>query len=70
VGRRRIRTNNTIERLNREIRRGTRVVGAFPDGRSALMPVTARIRYVTGNDWSTRRYPDMSQLHDTIQEAN
>jgi transposase-like protein len=68
--RRRIRTNNMIERLNREIRRRTRVVGAFPDGRSALMLITARIRYVTDNDWSTRRCPDMSRLGDTIREAN
>ena len=41
--RRRIRTNNMIERLNREIRRRTRVVGSFPDGRSALMLVCARV---------------------------
>lgn len=36
-----IRTNNTIERLNREIRRRTHVVGPFPDGNSALMLVCA-----------------------------
>ncbi len=41
-----IRTNNVIERLNREIRRRTRVVGAFPDGNSALMLVCARLRHV------------------------
>lgn len=37
----RIRANNVIERLNREIRRCTRVVGSFPDGNSALMLVCA-----------------------------
>jgi transposase-like protein len=41
----RIRTNNALERMNREIRRRTRVVGNFPDGRSALMLVSARLRY-------------------------
>ena len=44
----RIRTNNVIERLNREIRRRTRVVGSFPDGNSALMLVCARLRHVAG----------------------
>ena len=68
--RRRIRTNNMIERLNREIRRRTRVVGSFPDGRSALMLVCARIRYVTASEWSTRRYLDMSRLNDRLMEAN
>jgi hypothetical protein len=33
---RRIRTNNPLERILREIRRRTRVVGAFPDGQSVL----------------------------------
>ena len=68
--RRRIRTNNMIERLNREIRRRTRVVSNFPDGNSALMLVCARIRYVTASEWSTRRYLDMSRLDDSLVEAN
>ena len=68
--RRRIRTNNMIERLNREIRRRTRVVGSFPDGRSALMLICARIRYVTSSEWSTRRYLDMSRLGENVQSAN
>ena len=68
--RRRIRTNNMIERPNRKIRRRTRVVGSFPDGNSALMLGCARIRYVTANEWSTRRYLDMSRLDDNLVEAN
>ena len=68
--RRRIRTNNMIERLNREIRRRTRVVGCFPDGDSALMLLCARIRYVTANEWSSRRYLDMSRLGVTLEEAD
>ena len=68
--RRRIRTNNMIERLNREIRRRIRVVGSFPDGRSALMLICARIRYVTANDWSSRRYLNMSRLGDTMQTTD
>ena len=68
--RRRIRTNNMIERLNREIRRRTRVVGGFPDGNSALMLICARIRHVTANEWSTRRYLGMSRLGDNLVEAN
>lgn len=68
--RRRIRTNNMIERLNREIRRRTRVVGSFPDGRSALTLICARVRYVTSSEWSTRRYLDMSRLGENVQSAN
>jgi len=68
--RRRIRTNNMIERPDREIRRRTRVVGGFPDGNSALMLICARIRHVTANEWSTRRYLDMSRLGDNLVEEN
>ena len=59
---RRIRTNNAIERLNREIRRRTRVVGTFPDGKSALMLVTARLKYVAESEWGARRYLDVTLL--------
>lgn len=61
---RRIRTNNAIERLNREIRRRTRVVGTFPDGKSALMLVTARLKYVAESEWGSRRYLDVSLLKE------
>ena len=52
----RIRTNNTLERLNREIKRRTKVVGTFPDGQSALMLVCARLRHVTSSEWGIKRY--------------
>lgn len=53
-----------IERLNREIRRRTRVVGTFPDGNSALMLVTARLKYVADSEWGSRRYLDVSLLDE------
>jgi len=61
-----LRTNNPLERLNREIRRRTRVVGAFPDGQSALMLVCARLRHMTTTRWGQRRYLNMKLLamHD------
>ncbi len=61
---RRIRTNNGIERINREIRRRTRTVGTFPDGNSALMLVTARLKYIVEHEWGKRRYLDMSKLEE------
>jgi putative transposase len=65
----RIRTNNPLERLMREIRRRTRVVGAFPDGNSALMLVAARLRHVAGTRWGTRKYMDMSRLTEHQLES-
>ena len=53
-----------IERLNRGIRRRTRVVGTFPDGKSALMLVTARLKYIVENEWGRRRYLDVSLLEE------
>lgn len=57
---RRIRTNNRIERINREIRRRTRAVGTFPDGNSTLMLATVRLKYIVEHEWGKRRYLDMS----------
>ena len=61
---RRIRTNNAIERLNGEIRRRTRVVDTFPDGRSAPMLVTTRLKYVADSELGSRRYLDVTLLDE------
>ena len=65
----RIRTNNVIERLNREIRRRTRVVGTFPDGNSALMLVCARLRHVAGTQWGCKKYMNMKHLEAALDDA-
>jgi len=59
-----LRTNNPLERIMREIRRRTRVVGCFPDGKSALMLVSARLRHIAGTRWGTHRYLNMSRLFE------
>jgi len=63
-----VRTNNPLERLNREIRRRTQVVGNFPDGRSALMLVTARLKHVADTQWGSRRYLNMDRLRELDYE--
>ncbi len=63
-----IRTNNVIERMNREIRRRTRVVGTFPDGNSALMLVCARLRHVAGTQWGGKKYMSMKHF-ETVEES-
>jgi transposase-like protein len=65
---RRIRTNNPLERILREVRRRTRVVGSFPDGNSALMLVAARLRHIAGTRWGTRRYLDTALLRQMQTE--
>ena len=66
----RIRTNNVIERLNREIRRRTRVVGTFPDGNSALMIVCARLRHVAGTQWGNKKYMNMKHLEAALNDVS
>ena len=65
----RIRTNNVIERLNREIRRRTRVVGTFPAGNSALMLVCARLRHVAGTQWGNKKYMSMKRLEVLVEDV-
>lgn len=62
--RKRLRTNNEQERTNREIRRRTWAVGTFPDDNSALMLVTARLKYIVEHEWGKRRCLDMSKLKE------
>lgn len=58
-----LRTNNPLERIMREIRRLTRVVGAFPDQQSFLNQAAARLRHIAGTNWSTRRYMNMDPIN-------
>ena len=64
-----LRTNNPMERLLKEARRRTKVVGAFPDGHSALMLVAARLRHVSATTWGTRKYMNMKLLEEMDKEA-
>ena len=65
----RLRTNNPLERVIREIKRRTKVVGTFPDGQSALMLSAARLRYVAGSRWATKRYLSMDRLYEQEKDG-
>lgn len=60
----RIRTNNGIGRLSREVRHRTKAVASFPDGRAATMLAAARCKYIAEGNWGTRRYLDVSLLEE------
>jgi transposase-like protein len=57
----RIRTNNPLERLLREVKRRLKVVGTFPDVESALMLATARLKWTQEHTWSQKRYLGMPE---------
>jgi len=44
-------------------------VGAFPDGKSALMLVAARLRHVGATRWGTKRYLQMNRLAEVVAIA-
>ena len=65
-----IPAQNVIERLNRETRRRTRVVGAFTDGNSALMLACARLRHVAGTQWGCMKDMNMKHLEAALEDAS
>lgn len=44
------------------------VAGAFPDGHSALMLVSARLRHIAGMRWGSRCYLDMERLREPVKD--
>ena len=64
-----LKTNNPLERIMREIRRRTRVVGAFPDAKSCLNLAAARLRHIAGTRWSTKRLYEHAAT-DTDEGSN
>jgi transposase-like protein len=65
---RHIYTNNMLENIMKQIRRRTRVVGAFPDGNSAVMLAAARLRHIAGTRWGNKRYMNIDRLKELKQE--
>jgi putative transposase len=62
--RRRLRTTNSLERFNQELKRRTRVVRIFPNPRASLRLVSA-LAVEQSEEWLTgRRYLDMEELRE------
>jgi len=59
--RRSIRTTNSLERINREIRRRTRVVGIFPNEASCLRLISALLMEIS-EEWQTGKRYCVSKL--------
>src|SRR6056297_423331 len=67
--RRRLRTSNSIERLNQEIRRRERVIRIFPNRESVIRLVGALL-IEQHEKWSSgKRYFDMEEYYDSIEET-
>ena len=57
----RIRTTNVLERLFKEVKRRTRVVGVFPNESSASTLAT-EIALRSSEEWALKRYLKMAAL--------
>jgi putative transposase len=58
---RHIKSTNVLERLIREVKRRTRVVGVFP-GEGSLVNLATVVMLRATEDWAFRRYLDMDPL--------
>ncbi|KOX90742.1 Transposase, Mutator family [Thermus aquaticus] len=61
VHQRHIKSTNVLERLIREVKRRTRVVGVFP-GEGSLVNLATVVMLRATEDWAFRRYLDMGLL--------
>ncbi len=65
--RKRLRTSNSIERLNQEIRRRERVIRIFPNSDSVIRLMGALLME-QHEKWATgRKYLDMQEYYDSLQ---
>jgi len=65
---RQIETNSPLERIIRDIRRRTRVVGAFPYRHSVLILVAARLQHIASTKWGKGRFLAMETLLNPLPE--
>jgi putative transposase len=63
-----IRTTNVLERLFKEVKRRTRMVGVFPNETSASTLAT-EIMLRSGEEWALKRYLSMEAL-EAVEESN
>lgn len=64
-----MRSTNPLERLFRELKRRTRVVGVFPNESSAQV-LAAEITLRSSEEWAPRRYLTMDGLTEIRETQN
>jgi putative transposase len=67
--RKRMRTSNPLERVNKELKRRTRVAGIFPNEASLLRLVSARLMEIS-EDWETGKIYLNMQTDEPVSIAN
>ena len=62
--------SNVLERLNREIRRRTRVVGSFLNSSSTLMLVCTQLHHVASPQRGNKKYMNVKHLEATFEDTS